>query len=123
MNEIAAYLPPLHQKLAVIVLTLSAALWIVRLVRMRQMREEHALLWFLGLAGGGVVIWSDGALILITRALGVEVPASALLLLTLFFLFIVTVKLTTEVSRQKEQIVKLVIAVSLLQERSPGADE
>jgi hypothetical protein len=115
--DIQAYLPPLHQKVAVLVLAILGVLWIVRMVRHHRIREEHALVWFAGLAGAVAVIWCDPLLVFVTAALGVKVPASALMLLALFFLFAACVWLTTVVSEQKRQINELVITVSLLKER------
>lgn len=114
MSAIQANLPPLHQKLVVMALAIAGATWIFYLVRIRKVREEHALLWFLGLGAGAIVVWCDPVLVGLTRVLGIDVPASALLLLTLFFLFIVAVRLTSEVSLQKAQLAKLSILVSIM---------
>ena len=111
------YLPPLHQKLAVLVLAVLGALWLVRMMRRHRLREEHALLWLLGLVAGVVVIWCEPLLIAVTRLLGVKVPASALMLTAIFFLLEVTAWLTTLVSVQKRQITDLIISVSILQAR------
>lgn len=114
---IETYLPPLHQKLAVLVLAVLGALWLVRMMRRHRLREEHALLWLLGLVAGVVVIWCEPLLIAVTRLLGVKVPASALMLTAIFFLLGVTAWLTTLVSVQKRQITDLIISVSILQAR------
>lgn len=116
-SRIQPNLPPLHQKMAVVVLALAGAIWIFRLVRARRVREEHALLWFFGLGLGALVVCCDPILIGLTALLGIDVPASALLLLTLFFLFIVAVRLTSEVSSQKDQIAKLTVLVSIIRAR------
>jgi hypothetical protein len=125
-EEIIANLPPLHQKLAVLVIGLIGVLWIMRMVHYRKIREEHALLWFLGIGAGIVTVCYDPLLIGLTSVMGVDVPASSLLLLTLFFLFIVCVWLTSKVSSQQQQIAKLIIGISILQSRvtpqtPPGA--
>lgn len=117
LSEIQSNLPPISQKLGVLVLALIGCAWIVRLVRTRTMREEHALLWFAGLGVGVLFVWVDPLLTLVTFALGIDVPASTLLLLTLFFLFLVCVWLTTAVSRYKEQMAALTITVSILRSR------
>lgn len=114
---VESYLPPLHQKLAVLVLAVLGALWLVRMMRRHRLREEHALLWLLGLVAGVVVIWCEPLLIAVTRLLGVKVPASALMLTAIFFLLGVTAWLTTLVSVQKRQITDLIISVSILQAR------
>jgi hypothetical protein len=122
-NDAYANLPPLHQKLAVLALALLAILWIINMVRKHQFKEEHALIWFLGLAGGVVLVWYDRLLVAVTAAVGAGVPASALMLSALFFLFIVTARLTSEVSRQKEEIARLVVHLSVLKEQGRVRDE
>lgn len=119
---VESYLPPLHQKLAVLVLAVLGALWLVRMMRRHRLREEHALLWLLGLVAGVVVIWCEPLLIAVTRLLGVKVPASALMLTAIFFLLGVTAWLTTLVSVQKRQITALIISVSILQARVEERD-
>lgn len=117
------YLPPLHQKVAVLALALLAALCLINMVRKRSLREEHALIWFLGLAGGVALVWFDRLLLMLMFLLGARVPASALLLATLFFLFIAVVRLASEVSRQKEQIARLVIHTSILRDYARESEE
>ena len=116
-EEIIANLPPLHQKFAVLVIGLIGVLWIMRMVHYRRIREEHALLWFLGIGSGIVTVCYDPLLIALTSLMGVDIPASALLLLALFFLFIVCVWLTSKVSSQQQQIARLIIGTSILQSR------
>ena len=113
--EVTHYLPPIRQKLTLLLLVVIAVYWLVRMVRRHRLREEHALLWFLGLGAALVVVWCDPLLLRLTALLGVGVPASALLLLALFFQFLMLVWLTTVVSSQKQAIAKLIIAVSILQ--------
>ncbi len=115
--EIVANLPPLHQKLAVTVLGLVAAYWVVRQVRHNRFHESHALPWFLGIGAGLLIVWCNPLLVTITSLMGVGVPASALLLLSLFFLFLVCAWLTSMVSGQQRTIAKLVIEISILKSR------
>jgi hypothetical protein len=84
------------------------------MVRRRRLREEHALIWFLGLASATILVWCDPLLAGLTVLVGADVPASALLLATVFFLFIVAVWLSSELSRQKEEIARLVIHLSVM---------
>ena len=98
------------------------ALWLVRMMRRHRLREEHALLWLLGLVAGVAVMWCEPLLVALTRLLGVKVPASALMLTAIFFLLGVTAWLTTLVSVQKRQITDLIISVSILQTRVEERD-
>ena len=59
MDALLTNLPPLKQKLAVLALAVLGCTWIFHLVRVRKVREEHALLWFLGLGAGAIVVWVD----------------------------------------------------------------
>lgn len=118
--DLLTNLPPLKQKLAVLALAVLGSMWIFHLVRGRKIREEHALLWFLGLGAGAIVVWVDPILVGISSALGVDVPASALLLLAIFFLFVIAVRLTSEVSSQKAQIAKLTVLVSIMRAEMDG---
>ena len=113
----AALLPTLWQKVAILVMAVLTAFWIARLVRSHRIREEHALLWFLGLGAGVFVVWCSPLLNGITRLLGITLPASALLLLMIFFLLLVSMWLTAIVSGQKQQIAKLIMAVSIVKAR------
>jgi hypothetical protein len=113
-EQVYANLPPIHQKVAVLVLALLGALWIANMVRKHRFKEEHALIWFLGLASAAVLVWCDPLLAGLTVLVGADVPASALVLATVFFLFVVAVYLTSEVSRQKEEIARLVIHLSVM---------
>src|SRR5688572_9264961 len=113
-NEVYANLPPIHQKVAVLMLAILGALWIGNMVRKHRFKEEHALIWFLGLASAAVLVWCDPLLAGLTVLVGADVPASALMLATVFFLFVVAVYLTSEVSRQKEEIARLVIHLSVM---------
>lgn len=115
--EIGMYLPTLHQKIAVALLGIIGILWIISRVRRRQMREDHALLWFIGVIAIMLVVFVTPLLEVVTALLGVKVPASALLLLTLFFLFIICVNLTSVVSVQRQQISKLIMSISILKSR------
>ena len=115
MNEdLYALLPTLQQRLATLALTSAGAAFIVWLVWRRRLREEHALLWFLGLLVGTIVVWSDPLLVLFTRSLGIDLPAHALILVVLFFLLGMCVWLSSTASRNKRRIEKLIIQISIL---------
>ena len=120
LSQLLTNLPPPRQKVAVLALAVLGAIWIFHLVRTRRLREEHALLWFLGLGAGAIVVWCSPLLIGVSQLLGVDVPASALLLLAIFFLFVTAVRLTSEVSSQKAQIAKLTVLVSIMRSELNG---
>lgn len=122
VKDIVENLPTLHQKLAVTALGLMALYLIARQVRNNYYHERHALPWFFGIMVGIFAIWCDLFLVFVTRAIGANVPASALLLLLLFFLFLVCAWLTSLVSRQQRTIARLIITVSILKSRLDAVD-
>lgn len=107
-------LPTLHQRAAAAVLGVIGLLIIYRMVRRHKLREEHALLWFVAILATLAVISFNPLLIGITALFGIKVPANALILLTIFFLMLVCIRLSSAVSIQKRQIAKLIIEVSIL---------
>jgi hypothetical protein len=112
--QIELYLPTFHQKIAVTVLAGIMFLVIIRMVRLYLMKEEHALLWFLGAGGALAAIWIEPLLVLAASSLGITVPASAFTLMALFFLVVTCIWLTSCISRQNERINSLIIDLSII---------
>jgi hypothetical protein len=113
-TELQTFLPTAHQKIAALILAVAAVFWIVQLMRSHRLREEHALLWLIPIVGMALVITFNPILLAVSFLIGTKVPASALLLLTIFFLFIICVWLTSILSIHKREIAKLMILVSIL---------
>lgn len=113
-EEILQLLPTLQQKISVLAFGLAGIALIAWLVWKRRVREEHALLWFIGLAGGIALVWVDPLLAGFSYLLGVSMPANALLFVAISFLLALTIWLTSTASRSKQRIEKLVIHVSIL---------
>jgi hypothetical protein len=107
-------LPTMHQRAAAAFLGLVGMIMIYRMVRRHTLREEHALLWFTAIVVMLAVIWIDSLLLTVTGLLGIAMPGNALILLTIFFLFLISVRLSSVVSIQKRQIAKLIMEVSIL---------
>lgn len=107
------YLPTMHQKMAAAVLAVLAVCYLVNLLRRGVLREEHALLWIVALVVLSVAVFFDPVLGLISMALGTVVPASALLLLGLFFLFTISIWMTCIVSNHEKRIAKMTIDLSI----------
>ena len=113
-EEIYDLLPTLQQKLVVLLLTCSCTGFLIWMVWKRRLREEHALLWFLGLALGTLIVWNDSLLTLFAGALGIDLPAHALILVALFFLLGLSMWLSSVASRNKQGLERLVIETSIL---------
>ena len=112
-QEVIDLLPTFRQKLSVLGFGLGGVALVIWMVWRRRIREEHALLWFMGLVGGVVIVWCDPLLAFGSRLLGVSLPANALLLVAIFFLYCISLCLTSVASRNKRQIERLVIHVSI----------
>jgi hypothetical protein len=103
----------LVQVVAIAVST-SLFLVVVELVRQRRLREEYAFVWLLGaLALLGLAVWRN-SLDLVARWLGVYYPPAVLLLAVILAVFIMLLFLSVVISKQRQQIERLVEEVALL---------
>jgi hypothetical protein len=97
-------------------IVVSAALLIVviELVRRRRLTEEYSLIWIV-CAGALLVLslWRN-LLHVSATALGVHYPPAVLLLVLTFFVVIVSLYFSVVVSRQRQQIERLVEEIALL---------
>lgn len=100
--------------LILFLMTLTALLFVVRLVRQRSLRAKYAMLWL-----------SVGALLLVVAAFprlldwlaaqaGIFYPPAAFLLLAVGFLFVVVIHFSWELSRLEERTRTLAEEVALL---------
>ncbi len=97
---------PLRQKILAILLSVGLIILIFELVRRRKLREEYSWLWMLtGVVIFVLVIWHD-LLLLVTRLLGIALPASTIFLFGVFFLILInlyfSVKISTLITQVKE---------------------
>jgi hypothetical protein len=113
-QQIVELLPTIQQKLSVLAFSLGSIALIAWLVWKRRMREEHALFWFIGLLVGILMVWVDPLLASFSYALGINLPANALMFVAVLFLFALSIWLTSAASRNKQRIEKLVVHVSIL---------
>lgn len=113
-QEILELLPTIQQKLSVLAFGLGGIGLIAWLVWKRRMREEHALFWFIGLLAGILMVWVDPLLASFSYALGINLPANALMFVAVCFLFVLSIWLTSVASRNKRRLEKLVVHVSIL---------
>ncbi len=90
-------------------------LLVVELVRRRRLTEEYSFMW-LACAGALLVlsIWR-GILDATARWLGVFYPPAVLLLLLIFFVFLASLYFSVVISRQRDQIERLVEDLALLE--------
>lgn len=105
---------PVRLEYSVVLIALAFTLFIVRLVRRRQLREKYALLW-MGV-GATVVALSLTRHLLdrIAVALGFSYGPSILFLVAIVFLLAVAAHLSWEVSRLEERTRRLAEEIALM---------
>ncbi len=103
----------------IIAIVISAALLglVIELVRRRQLSEEYSFIWITGAAALLVLsLWRD-VLHAIARWLGVFYPPAVLLLVLTLFVFVGLLYISVTLSRQREQIERLIEQVAILEAR------
>lgn len=97
-----------------VAVSVALLLLVLELVRRRRLTEEYSFIWIVcGVALLVLSVWRN-ALDLAAAALGVHYPPALLLLVLTFFVFIVSLYFSVVVSRQRQQIERLVEEVALL---------
>ena len=113
---------PLRQRALAILLSVGLIILIFELVRRKKLREEYSWLWMLT----GVVIFVlatwYGLLLLVTRLLGIALPASTIFLFGVFFLILInlyfSVKISTLITQVKELAQRQAILESFIEKSS-----
>jgi hypothetical protein len=98
----------------IIVLTVAALLFILRLVRGQRLKAKYSLLW---LSVGGVMLLLallPGVFDRLARRLGVDYQPALFLVLGLGFLLLVVVHLSFELSRMENRVRSLAEEVTFL---------
>ena len=106
-------------RLQVVAVAISVALLIgvLELVRRKKLTEEYSLVWILcALALLGLSL-ARGMLDGIARGLGIFYPPAALLLVVILFVFVASVSFSVVISRQRQQIDRLIEDTALLEAR------
>jgi hypothetical protein len=96
---------------------ISAALLfvVIALVRRRRLTEEYSFLWIVfALALLGLSVFR-GVLDAVARWLGIFYPPAVLLLMLIFFVFIASLYFSMVISRQRQQIERLVEDQAILE--------
>lgn len=101
----------------VVVLTLGAIIFILRLVSRQVLKAKYALLWVT--IGFGLVVLAAVPSLLDTIAdwLGVEDPPNLWLMMGLAFLFVLAVHFSWELSRSEARLRTLAEEIALLRHR------
>jgi hypothetical protein len=106
-------------RLQVVAVVISVALLIgvLELVRRKKLAEEYSFVWILcALALLGLSM-SRGLLDRMAVGLGIFYPPAALLLVVILFVFVASVSFSVVISRQRQQIDRLIEDAALLDAR------
>ena len=90
---------------------------IFQLIRKKKLKEQYSLLWFLTVAVILLLSVWEGLLQKISSAIGISVPANALFLMGLLFLFGMALHFSLLVSRLTDQNKMLAQRLALLDQR------
>lgn len=94
---------PLKAKLIIIFLSLALFLFVLNLIRKRELRIEHSVLWlFVSLCILLASIWQNLA-DQIAFFLGIEYPPALFLSIAIFFSLVILMHFSMELSKLKEQ--------------------
>jgi len=96
------------------VATAIAMLFILRLLRRRQLAGKYALLWTVVAAFLGVLAVGPGLLTWVSEQVGVVYPPALFLLITTGFLFVVVIQFSYELSRLEDRTRTLAEEIALL---------
>jgi cell division protein FtsW (lipid II flippase) len=112
-------------QIVAILVSATFLLVVVDLVRRRKLTEEYSFIWILCSLGLlGLSIWRD-SLHAAARWLGIFYPPALLLLVLFFFVFVASLYFSVVISRQREQIERLVEEMAIvsaeLRRRAPPA--
>ena len=89
----------------------------IELVRRKKLTEEYSFVWILcALALLGLSV-ARGVLDRVAVELGIHYPPAALLLVVILFVFVASVLFSVVVSRQRQQIERLIEDTALLDAR------
>lgn len=103
-----------HQRLFALITSVTVFLFIIELVRRRQLREEYSWLWLLtGATMILLVIWYR-LLLVITWVIGAISPVTTLLLLSLLFLLAIAIHYSVIISRLTTQVKNFAQELALL---------
>jgi hypothetical protein len=96
------------------VVTVAALVFILRLVRRRQLGGKYAMLWTaVAVVLGVLAIW-PGLLKSLSELVGVYYPPALFLLITTGFLFLIVIQFSWELSRNEDRTRTLAEEIALL---------
>ncbi len=102
------------QRIFAVLTSVATLAFIVELVRRRRLKEEYSWLW-IG-TGAGMIVLSAwyGLIEWITRAIGAVTVTTTLFLFGLLFLLVISVHVTTVISKLTQQVRRLAQEIAIL---------
>ena len=90
---------------------------VLELVRRKKLTEEYSFVWLICAVALLAVALGRRLLDQVALALGIYYPPAALLLVLIFFVFVASLSFSVVVSRQRQQIERLIEEAALLDAR------
>jgi hypothetical protein len=104
-------------QIVAVAISVTLLLGVLELVRRKKLTEEYSFVWILcALALLGLSM-ARGLLDRIALGLGIFYPPAALLLVVILFVFVASVSFSVVISRQRQQIDRLIEDTALLEAR------
>ena len=104
-------------QVAAVAISIALLIGVLELVRRKKLTEEYSFVWILcALALLGLSM-ARGLLDRIALGLGIYYPPAALLLVVILFVFVASVSFSVVISRQRQQIDRLIEDTALLDAR------
>ena len=102
-------------QVAAVAISVVLLIGVLELVRRKKLTEEYSFVWILcALALLGLSM-ARGLLDRIALGLGIYYPPAALLLVVILFVFVASVSFSVVISRQRQQIDRLIEDTALLE--------
>jgi hypothetical protein len=101
-------------QLFVIICGIALSVFILEMVRRRRLREEYSWLWILAAIGYFLVAAFPGLAARVAGFIGSNDPVSTFTFIGLFFLFVICIQFSVQISRLTEQSKNLTQQVAIL---------
>jgi hypothetical protein len=108
---------PQHQRVVIVLTTISLMILIFELVRKRRLREEYSWLWLLTACAVFVLAWMPHeALLVVARFMGSENPPAAIFFMGFCLVALLCLQFSVRLSRMTEQVKTLAQKIALLEQ-------
>lgn len=112
-----------HQQWFAVALAVLLLVFVINLVRRRQLKEEYSWLWLLASVAILVLVAWPAALEGLSAAIGSTTQTTTVFTFGIMFLMAVTIHLCTKLSKLDRQVADLAQAVAILGAQGPEEEE